>query len=96
MGGPSYRHRWTRLTGWPVYMVVGGPVELGGLPPYVYCLPHGGSLWVDHAAGAQVGQVSWVTCVCGCRWTSEHGGPPHGWTLWDWGSGLGIRIADLD
>ena len=28
------QHRWTRLTGWPVAMVAGGPAELGGLPPY--------------------------------------------------------------
>ena len=27
-------HRWARLTGWPVAMVAGGPVELGGLQPY--------------------------------------------------------------
>ena len=46
-------------------MVAGGPVELGGLQPYVYCLQHGGPPWVDHDAGAQVGQVSWVACVYG-------------------------------
>ena len=63
-------HRWARLTGWPVAMVAGGPVELGGLQPYVYWLQHGGPPWVDHAAGAQVGQVNWVACGYGCRWTS--------------------------
>ena len=32
---PAAGHRWTRLTGWPVAMVTGGPVEVGGLSPYV-------------------------------------------------------------
>ena len=40
-GGPPWvdqkvGHRWARLTGWPVTMVAGGPVELGALQPYVY------------------------------------------------------------
>ena len=50
-------HRWARLTGWPVAMVAGGPVELGGLQPYIYCE----AVWcalsrVDQDARLQVDQ----------------------------------------
>ena len=32
---------------------------------------YGGPPWVDHTAGAQVGQVDWVACVWGSGWTSR-------------------------
>ena len=97
MCGPSYGHRWTRSTGWPVFRAVGGPVGHGGLQPYVY-LQHVGPLWVDQdvgpslvdqVAGAQVGQVYLGDL---CLWLQVdlqpylYGGaawwaPPHGWAL---------------
>ena len=61
-----------------------GQVCLGGLclwlqvdlQPYLY----GGAAWwppqwVGPAAGAQMGQVNWVACGYGCRWTSLAGWP---------------------
>ena len=45
------------MTGWSVTMVAGGPVELGGLQPYIYW----GAVWWTSIGGpycgAQVGQV---------------------------------------
>ena len=78
--GPSYGHRWARLTGWPVFGAVGGPVGHGGIPPYVYLQHVGPSMgtmvldlpWWTKLLGHRWARFIWVTCVYGCRWTCSH------------------------
>ena len=71
-------HRQTRLNGRPLDMVTGGPVELGGLLPYVSLraawLPYEGWAKVQGTGGPcymgslwiwiwlQVDPIDWVAC----------------------------------
>ena len=78
--GPSYGHRWARLTGWPVLGAVGGLVGHGGIPPYVYLQhigPSRGTMvldppWWTKLLGHRWARFIWVTCVYGCRWACSH------------------------